>query len=240
MYTCAKKRAFCAVAGLLCVLACVLSACQKPAFQSGEALAFLNRHQTEIERIRESYRQQYAKIGMESVQMMMKKGKPESREVFDQMKRQAEIRKRVIFANILKYQVDLDLLRYVNPIQDDVRRALAALRKEKIDRPDPLSAYLKDTEFEEFETDTANMLKRDNEKLAFWKAELEKWEQSWELDHFDYNPPEIKRDVFRFDYDNQPQLLNSLKQVLKPKSTAPASSKEKDASTEAPQTPPAK
>lgn len=167
-----------------------------------------------IDRIREEHREKYAEVMREWDRVYIDRRKTADEKTLEKIKVQLETRVRLIEASLMRFKIDKILLEYTLKREKRILAALISLRRAKAERPKKLSHYITSVEFAEFEDETGKMLKRDREGIAHWEAESKKWRESWDAGKLDYNPTELKRPTFRFDYDNGPETRKNLMKSL--------------------------
>ena len=177
--------------------------------------ASLDQFQGEIDRIREDARSRYSRqIDDDALLFERSSVSVTNQEKLELLKQQITFRTRLIAASLLRYETDLELLLLVKNRKNEILANLKDLRKSKQEIPSSLSAYIKQTEFEDFDEESSRMVLRDQETVPFWKNEMTRWEQSWNSGALDYTPPDHPRDVFLFDYDNQSQAALRFREMF--------------------------
>ncbi len=183
--------------------------------------AFLSEINGKIEEIRKQAVLDYTAMRKHATLLFTRK-KPElNKEDEEKAKEQIDIRLRALLAPRLRHEVDLACIRVAESHKEKIRRALLTLTKKKAAPPKGLSAYLSHALFDDYDQENTRMLEWNPAQIERLKAELEKWEESWKSNRFDYRPPKFERGRFRFDYDNAPQATESLKQLLAPMQPPP-------------------
>ncbi len=166
----------------------------------------LQSEQKALDAIKEKHRVRWRKLGDEAARQLLSfKTKQNAGEIdqehYDLLKKQMDYRYIAIDGNIIRHEMDLELIRHAAEVAAPVRKELARIIKSRTKLSFKVSAYLNETLMVDFEDRLEKTIKRDEEAIAFWKAEREKWQAGWDAAKYDYKAPKRPRGVFLFDFD---------------------------------------
>ena len=96
------------------------------------------------------------------------------------------------------YEREIAELEYLLEVAPLVRKALAKLRRQDLDRYRRLSETMRRVEFADFDGESRYYIERDRTRIAFWREQAKLWIKSFESGTYDWSVPADERGRYRY------------------------------------------
>lgn len=167
-----------------------------------QAQEVLQTREREVEAARALYRRQFAKVKQEGEKRAFICETLEDKTKRAKCKKQIDIYLRGIVAAEFRHKMEAELLALSLRHIDEIRQAMALLRKAKTKPATKLSAYVSHAFFDDFDEKAKADIALNQKRAERWAKEKEKWRTRFGKKDYSYEMPDIERGRFLFDYDS--------------------------------------